>query len=77
MTDQEILRESVDLDKLRAECAKLKQERLKLRLDARKARREVFWHPVGVAAGLMGAGAALFGGFAALVLAVLKAFGHG
>jgi hypothetical protein len=58
-----------DLDSVTV--AKLREERLKLRMEARKIRREIFWQPVTIAASLMGAGAGLFAALTGLVLAII------
>lgn len=79
MTDLDISRASADLAKLQAETAKLTaeraklaQERAKLRLESRKLNREAIWHPVGVAASLIGATAAITTALIGLGVALVK-----
>lgn len=61
MDAQTSQRVDAEIAKLVAESVKLNNEARKLVAETGKLSRETFWYPIAIAAGLMGAGAALFG----------------
>ncbi|WP_420825799.1 hypothetical protein [Pseudomonas typographi] len=58
MTTAELEKIHSEIAKLMAETSKLNAETIKFRNEAHKVRWEIFWYPVAIASGLVGAVAA-------------------
>ncbi|MCO8160994.1 hypothetical protein NRB16_24390 [Pseudomonas sp. LJDD11] len=58
MTTAELEKIHSEIAKLMAETSKLNAETIKLRAESSKMSREVFWYPIAIASGLVGAVAA-------------------
>ena len=65
--DAEIAKLMMEAEKFGEERRKLHDESAKLRAEAAKMTRETFLYPAFIGAGLMGAGAALFGALSKLL----------
>jgi len=55
MTEAEFEKTKAEINKMLAEAHKLGAEKTKLNAEARKMTREIFWYPVAIAIGMIGA----------------------